>query len=134
MEMMLAPQRADAVRREVLKLSCPDPRLYVVSVGIRGKSHPLGASLVSGGANFSIYSRTSSAMELLFYGRADDWRPARTVLLDPLVNRTYQTGTHSCPACPPEISTGIGFTAHSIRSAVAGSIRTSSCSTRTAAR
>jgi glycogen operon protein len=69
---------------------------------VRGRSHPLGATLVPGGANFSIYSRNASAMELLFYDRADDWRPARVVQLDPLVNRTY----HYWHAFVPNVSAG----------------------------
>ena len=37
-----------------------------------GRSSPLGANLVSGGANFSLYSRRASEIELLLFDREDD--------------------------------------------------------------
>jgi isoamylase len=54
-----------------------------------GRSFPLGASFVPGGANFSVYSRSASAVELVLFDRADDSRPARVVPIDPVTNRTY---------------------------------------------
>src|SRR5579883_1077066 len=54
-----------------------------------GRCAPLGATLVPGGANFSIYSRSAQSMDILFFDREDDARPARIVHLDPEVNRTY---------------------------------------------
>jgi glycogen operon protein len=54
-----------------------------------GESYPLGATLTDGGANFSIYSRTASDVELLFFEREDSERPAHTFHLDPYRNRTY---------------------------------------------
>jgi len=54
-----------------------------------GTPHPLGASLVAGGVNFSLYSRSASAIELLLFDREDDSRPARLVPMDPVTNRTY---------------------------------------------
>jgi len=54
-----------------------------------GRSHPLGATVVSGGVNFSIYSRGASSVELLFFEREDDERPARVIPFDPADNRTY---------------------------------------------
>jgi isoamylase len=54
-----------------------------------GKSHPLGATLSDGGANFSIYSRNASAVELLFFDREDSALPSRVINLDPYTNRTY---------------------------------------------
>ena len=52
-------------------------------------SHPLGASLRSGGANFSLFSRSASRVELLFFDQADDARPSRIIELDPHTQRTY---------------------------------------------
>jgi isoamylase len=52
-------------------------------------SSPLGATVCNSGVNFSIFSRNASAMELLFFDRHDDARPARVVAIDPLTNRTY---------------------------------------------
>jgi glycogen operon protein len=54
-----------------------------------GGSTPLGATVQAGGANFSVFSRTATGMELLFFDREDDARPARVVPLDPADNRTY---------------------------------------------
>jgi isoamylase len=55
-----------------------------------GRTSPLGATLLRGGVNFSVYSRNASSVELLFFDREDDWRPARVVPIDPATNRAYQ--------------------------------------------
>ncbi len=54
-----------------------------------GRSFPLGAAIVPGGANFSVYSRGASSVELLLFDGEDDASPARVISLDPAVNRTY---------------------------------------------
>jgi isoamylase len=54
-----------------------------------GESYPLGATLVPGGVNFSLYSRGAKNLELLFFDREDDARPARVINIDPAANRTY---------------------------------------------
>ena len=54
-----------------------------------GHSYPLGATLVRGGANFSVFSRSAAKIELLFFDRADDPHPSRVIPIDPLTNRTY---------------------------------------------
>jgi glycogen operon protein len=54
-----------------------------------GQSCPLGASLVEGGVNFSLFSRTASGVELLLFDREDGARPARAIRFDPSSNRTY---------------------------------------------
>jgi glycogen operon protein len=54
-----------------------------------GQSSPLGATLVDGGANFSLFSRSATGVELVFFDRDDDATPARVVRLDPVTNRTY---------------------------------------------
>jgi glycogen operon protein len=54
-----------------------------------GETAPLGATIADGGVNFSIYSRHASGVDLLFFDREDDSRPACVVSLDPSVNRTY---------------------------------------------
>ncbi|HEY6341128.1 MAG TPA: hypothetical protein VIY49_06515 [Bryobacteraceae bacterium] len=53
------------------------------------QSHPLGATLVPGGANFSIFSRSASSIDLLLFDRVDDPRPSRTIPIDQPANRTY---------------------------------------------
>ena len=54
-----------------------------------GRSFPLGATLVDGGVNFSIFSRSAAGIELLLFDRVDDSRPSRVVAIDPSANRTY---------------------------------------------
>jgi glycogen operon protein len=54
-----------------------------------GRSAPLGATVVDGGANFSLYSRTAEGVDLLLFDRDDDRAPARVVPVDPAANRTY---------------------------------------------
>src|SRR5271166_6847741 len=53
------------------------------------RSFPIGATLVPGGANFSIFSRSAAGIELLFFDRVDDARPSRVIPIDPMANRTY---------------------------------------------
>lgn len=54
-----------------------------------GRSAPLGATLLSGGVNFSLYSRHASRVELLLFNHTDDSQPDRVIPLDPSLNRTY---------------------------------------------
>ena len=54
-----------------------------------GQSSPLGATVVTGGVNFSIFSRDAIVVELLFFDRVDDTRPSRIITLEPRRNRTY---------------------------------------------
>jgi glycogen operon protein len=54
-----------------------------------GRSSPLGATVVDGGVNFSLFSRTAAGVELLLFDREGDAAPSRAVSLDPVTNRTY---------------------------------------------
>src|SRR5215470_18325954 len=54
-----------------------------------GRAAPLGVSLSDKGANFSLFSRYASAVELMFFDRADDSKPSRTIAFNPAKNRTY---------------------------------------------
>ena len=54
-----------------------------------GRSFPVGATLVSGGANFSVFSRSAAGISLLLFDRVDDSRPSRVIPIDPLTNLTY---------------------------------------------
>jgi isoamylase len=54
-----------------------------------GRSSPLGVTVFPEGANFSIYSRSASAVELVFFDREDDAQPSRVIPIDPVANRTY---------------------------------------------
>src|SRR5438045_430576 len=53
-----------------------------------GAPHPLGATCVAGGVNFSVFSRDASNLELLLFD-GDDERHTRVVAMDPVANRTY---------------------------------------------
>src|SRR5215471_11459847 len=50
---------------------------------------PLGATVQPDGVNFSLFSRHATGVELLFFDRNDDPRPARVLRLDPGVDRAY---------------------------------------------
>lgn len=74
-----------------------------------GKSFPLGASLVADGANFSVFSKYATAVQLLLFDGVDDARPARVIDLDPRA-RTY----HYWHTLVPGLKAGqlYGFRAH----------------------
>jgi glycogen operon protein len=59
-----------------------------VSVETCGRSSPLGATVVPGGVNFSVYSRSAAGVELVFFDREDDATPARVITIDPAANCT----------------------------------------------
>jgi isoamylase len=65
-----------------------------------GTSHPLGATVCDGGANFSLFSRSASGVELLLFDRADDARPSRIIELDPHTQRTYHYWHAFVPGVP----------------------------------
>ena len=56
---------------------------------LRGKSFPLGATLVPGGANFSVFAKHSTGAQLLLFDDEDAPTPAQVINLDPRANRTY---------------------------------------------
>ena len=66
-----------------------------------GRSSPLGATVVDGGVNFSLFSRTAAGVELLFFDREDDATPSRVVRIDPATNRTYHYWHVFVPRVPP---------------------------------
>jgi isoamylase len=53
-----------------------------------GRSSPLGATVLPGGVNFSVYSRNASGVELLLFNREDEIQPERMITVDPATNRT----------------------------------------------
>jgi glycogen operon protein len=59
------------------------------SVAETGQSSPIGSTIVPGGVNFSLFSRNASDVELLFFDRKDDARPARVIRFNPGTNVTY---------------------------------------------
>jgi glycogen operon protein len=55
----------------------------------QGNSSPPGATLGPAGANFSVFSRHATRVELLLFDCVDDPRPPRVIPIDPAANRTY---------------------------------------------
>src|SRR5215469_3683273 len=51
-----------------------------------GQSFPLGGSLVAGGANFSVFSKHASAVQLLLFNGVDDDHPSKVI---DCTHRTY---------------------------------------------
>ena len=54
--------------------------MNVVSVG-KGSSAPLGATIRDGGANFSVFSRDATLIELCLFADADQSEPSRVIAL-----------------------------------------------------
>src|SRR5215510_1588061 len=54
-----------------------------------GRSSPLGATLSLEGANFSVYSKHATGIELLLFDYGDDSQPARVIRINPSTGRTY---------------------------------------------
>ena len=99
-----------------------------------GLSFPIGATLVDGGANFSVFSRSAAGIELLFFDRVDDARPSRVIPIDPFASRTYHYWHVFVPGVKRVRSMDSERTGRSSRIGVSGSIHPSCYSTRMAAR
>ena len=54
-----------------------------------GEPYPLGATVMPGGVNFSLFSQHASSVELLLFHRFDDDQPSQTIRLHPHLNRTF---------------------------------------------
>jgi glycogen operon protein len=54
-----------------------------------GRCSPLGATVVEGGVNFSVFSQSASGVELLLFDQAEDSRATRVIPIDPVANRSY---------------------------------------------
>src|SRR5262245_18318998 len=75
-----------------------------------GAAAPLGATVVKGGVNFSVYSRGATGIDLLLFDAADDPTPARVIRIDSTSNRSY----HYWHVFVPGLRTGqlYAFRAH----------------------
>jgi glycogen operon protein len=75
-----------------------------------GSSAPLGASSVSGGVNFSVFSKNATRIELLLFDDETASVPACIIPLDPTAYRTY----HYWHAFVPGLAPGqiYGYRAH----------------------
>ncbi len=58
-------------------------------VDITSQSSPLGATVYEDGVNFSVFSRTATGVDLLFFDHEDNDKPARIIQIDPWADRTY---------------------------------------------
>jgi isoamylase len=54
-----------------------------------GRSYPLGASILDGGVNFSLYSKNAERVEILLFDDVNNSKPTRVIRLDPDKNRTF---------------------------------------------
>jgi isoamylase len=54
-----------------------------------GTSAPLGATVLSGGVNFSVFSKHATVVELVLFDDVNSGRPAQVIALDPHRHRTY---------------------------------------------
>ena len=54
-----------------------------------GAAAPLGATVYPDGVNFSVFAKSASSMDLLFFDDEHAATPSRTLTLDPNANRTY---------------------------------------------
>jgi glycogen operon protein len=73
-------------------------------------SAPLGATVHSGGVNFSVFSKNAARIELLLFDDKAQAQPARVISLDPRGHRTY----HYWHVFVPNIKPGqiYGYRAH----------------------
>ena len=67
-----------------------------------GNTSPLGATVIHGGVNFSVFARDCTGIELLLFDHADDATAARIITLEPRRNRTY----HYWHTFVPDIGAG----------------------------
>ena len=67
----------------------------------QGVSHPLGASIVAGGANFSVFAKRATAVELCLFDGADDATPSRVIELDARIHRSYHYWHAFVPGVAP---------------------------------
>ena len=66
-----------------------------------GKSFPLGATVYPDGVNFSIFSRSATAVDLLLFEAVDDFQPAHVFPLDRRQNRTFHYWHTFLPGIKP---------------------------------
>jgi isoamylase len=67
----------------------PVPVCPAAAVSYRGRSFPLGATVLGDGVNFSVFSRQASRVDLLLFDDAAATHPARVIELDARTHRTY---------------------------------------------
>ena len=96
-----------------------------------GRSFPLGSTLYPEGVNFSVFSKSSALVELVFFDRVDDTEPTAVIPLDPMRNRTYHYWHVFVPGIQAGQITAIGHMDPSNRTVDCGLTRVNFCLTRT---
>jgi len=66
-----------------------EPKSLGTPPATAGHPDPLGATILPGGVNFSIFSRDASGIDLLLFDHEDDREPHGVVAIDPADHRTY---------------------------------------------
>ncbi|MGD0906806.1 MAG: glycogen debranching protein GlgX [Candidatus Acidiferrales bacterium] len=81
-----------------------------MSVEKTGQTAPLGATVIPGGVNFSIYSRNATGVELLLFDREENAIPSRVVAIDRQTNCT----SHYWHVVVPDVQPGqlYGYRVH----------------------
>ena len=104
MHCWVRPKHVVAARPRVWNMSViVKPALVERSVATKrpestGLSHPLGATVLPVGVNFSVFSRNASRVELLLFDREDDSRAAHVFPIEASTNRAYHYWHVLCPA------------------------------------
>ena len=101
----------------------PSPRALAEAI-------PWAHTVIEGGVNFSLFSRTRQGVELLLFDREDDASPSRVIPIDPATNRTYHYWHVFVPGVPPGQIYGYRVEGPSAPDGVCGSIPPRSCSIR----
>jgi glycogen operon protein len=73
---------------EQLRVRSREDPVAPISGGERGTSFPLGATVLPGGTNFSVFAKHAAAVQLLLFD-SPEAGPSRVIDLDPQANRTY---------------------------------------------
>ena len=81
-----------------------------IATTLAGQTAPLGATVTSGGVNFSVFSKHASAVELLLFDDAGAATPSMVVPLDARQHKTYHYWHVSVPGVGP--GQLYGFRAH----------------------
>jgi isoamylase len=89
-----------------------------------GSVHPLGATPMAGGVNFSVYADKAEAVDLFLLDGVDDPRPAQVIRLDPRQPRAHQYWHAFIPGGDTSPSPSLRYTPHT-----APSRSRSACST-----
>ena len=88
-ETMTSSAKRRLLERATMSSATESKGEHPLPVPKTGRSFPIGATLLNGGANFSVFSRSAVSIELLLFDRVDDARPPRVIPMDPSANRTY---------------------------------------------